>query len=87
MNKHEKEASRERRPFRSSMTIWSAVAALVVTVLLILGLNSSEPSTFYRRGAIAAAILLLVLRLIVRRVKGNARRAAQPDPQSTLKLD
>lgn len=88
MNRYEQQAARERRsPVRSSMTMWSAAGALVVVVLLILGLSSSAPSSFYTKGAIAAAILLLVLRQVGRRMKGRASRAAQPDPQSTLKLD
>ncbi len=88
MNKYEQQAARERgTSLRNSMTLWSAGAALVVVVLLILGLSISAPSDFFKRGAIAAAILLLVLRLITRRLRGRPSRAAEPDPQSTLKLD
>ena len=88
MNKYEQQAARERgTSLRNSMTLWSAGAALVVVVLLILGLSSSAPSEFFKRGAIVAAVLLLVLRQIMRRLRGRPNRAAEPDPQSTLKLD
>ena len=88
MNKYEQRSAQQRgATLRNSMTMWSAGAALVVVVLLILGLSSGAPSTFFMRGAIAAAILILVLRQIGRRMRGRAPRAAQPDPQSTLKLD
>jgi Mg2+/citrate symporter len=87
MNKYEERGQRERRSsLRSSMTVWNAAAALVIVVLLILGLSNSAPSTFFTRAAIAAAVLLLVLRQVTRRLRGRASRAAQPDPQSTLKL-
>jgi hypothetical protein len=88
MNKYEEHAARERHSsLRSSMTMWSAAGALVVVVLLILGLSSSAPSSFFTKGAIAAAILLLALRQLSRLMRGRASRAAQPDPQSTLRLD
>ncbi len=88
MNKHEQRAARDRgSSLRNSMTLWSAGAALVIVVILILGLSSSAPSEFFKRGALVAAILLLVLRQIMRRLRGRPSRAAEPDPQSTLKLD
>ncbi len=88
MSKYEQQATRERgTSLRNSMTLWSAGAALVVVVLLILGLSSSAPSEFFKRGAVVAAILLLVLGQITRRLRGRSSRAAEPDPQSTLKLD
>jgi len=87
MSKYE-QATRERgTSLRNSMTLWSAGAALVVVILLILGLSSSAPSEFFKRGAVVGAILLLVLRQITRRLRGRPSRAAEPDPQSTLKLD
>ena len=88
MNKHEQRFQRERRPSpASSMSVWNAAAALIIVVLLIVGLSHSGTSPLFTRVVIAAAVLLLVLRQISRRLKGRANRAAQPDPQSTLKLD
>ncbi|MBV8866523.1 MAG: hypothetical protein JO210_14105 [Acidobacteriaceae bacterium] len=88
MNKYEQQAARQRgTSLRNSMTLWSAGAALVMVVLLILGLSSSVPSEFYKRAAVVAAILLLLLRQTMRRLRGRPSRAAEPDPQSTLKLD
>ena len=88
MNKYERQAAQQRgSTLRNSMTLWSAAAALVAVILLILGLSSSAPSNFFVRGAVVVAILMLIFRQIGRRMKGRAPRAAQPDPQSTLKLD
>ena len=69
------------------MSLWTAGLALVVVVFLIIGLNSSAPSGFYKKGAVVVAILLLILRQVSRRLRGKAPRAAQPDPKSTLKLE
>jgi uncharacterized membrane protein YqjE len=66
--------------------LWTSAIALVVVVLLIVAL-SGPTSRFYSRGAIAAAVVLLLIRLVGRVVKVRSARAAQPDPQSTLKLD
>lgn len=88
MNKYEQRFRRPRRPsLASSMSVWNAAAALIIVVLLIVGLSHSAPSPSFTRVVIAAAVLLLVLRQVTRRLKGRASRAAQPDPQSTLKLD
>jgi hypothetical protein len=87
MNKYEQRAAQERRvSLRNSMSMWSAGAALVAVVLLIVGLSSSAPSTFFIRGAAVLAILLLVLRQVARRMRSRTPRAAQPDPRSKLHL-
>jgi hypothetical protein len=87
MNKYEQRAAQERRvSLRNSVSMWSAGAALVAVVLLIVGLSSSAPSTFFIRGAAVVAILLLVLRQVARRMRSRTPRAAQPDPRSKLHL-
>jgi hypothetical protein len=87
MNKYEQRAAEQRQTtLGSSITLWSALAALIVVVLLILGLNSSASSDFYRIGAAVAAVVLLILRQIARRSRGKTPQAAQPDPQSRLNL-
>lgn len=68
------------------MSVWTAGLALIVVALAIVGLSSHATPQFFSRMAIAAAILLLILRQLSRRLKGKAPRAAQPDPRSTLKL-
>lgn len=70
---------------RGSLMLWTAGIALIVVILLIIALSGSS-SRFYSRGAIAAAVLLLLVRLVGRIVKVRSSRAAEPDPQSTLKL-
>jgi hypothetical protein len=73
-------------PRRGALMIWTSAIALFAVVLLIIALSGSG-SRVYSRGAIGAAVLLLLLRLIGRVLKGRSSRAAEPDPQSTLKLD
>ena len=89
MNRYEERAEQQRRAaLRFSMMIWTAGIALVVVVLVILGLSTSAPSGFFSRGAIVAAVLLLVFRQISRRLRGRrGSRAAEPDPRSRLNLD
>ena len=88
MNKYELRAEQQRKTaLRFSLMMWTAGIGLVVVVLLILGLSSSAPLRFFSKGAIAAAILLLVLRQLSRRLRNKGPRAAQPDPRSTLKLN
>jgi cytochrome b561 len=72
---------------RSSMTMWTAGIALVIVVLLILGLSSSASPTFFYRAAIGVAVLLLIVRQVMRRLRRGSPRAAEPDPQSRLHLD
>ena len=88
MNRYEQRAEQQRKAaLRFSMMIWTAGIALIVVVLLIIGLSSSAPPRFFSRSAIGVAVLLLVLRQVSKRLKGNGPRAAKPDPESTLKLD
>jgi hypothetical protein len=88
MNKYEQRALQERKAaLRSSMMIWTAGTALVVVAIAILGLSSSASPRFFSKSAIVVAILLLVLRQVSRRLRSKKPRAAEPDPQSRLKLD
>ena len=88
MNKYEQHAERQRRSaMRSSMVMGTAGIALLAVVLLIVGLNSSAPQSFFSRTAVGVAVLLLILRQLGRRRGGRPPRAAQPDPQSRLNLD
>lgn len=88
MNKYERGAEEQRRStIKSSMTMGSAGVALLAVVLIIVGLNSSAPQTFFSRSAVGLAIVLLVLRQLGRRSRGKSPRAAQPDPESALHLN
>ena len=73
-------------PRRGALMLWTSAIALFVVILLIVVLSGST-SRIYSRGVIAAAVLLLLVRLVSRIVKVRSARAAQPDPESTLKLD
>jgi cytochrome bd-type quinol oxidase subunit 2 len=88
MNKYEQQAKQQRNAsLRSSMSLWTAGLALVAVVFVIVGLNGSAPSGFFKIAAVVIAILLLILRQLSRRLRGKSPRAAEPDPKSTLKLD
>lgn len=87
MNKYEEQAGLQRKAaLRSSMSVWTAGLALIVVALIILGLRGEATPGYFYKGALAVAILLLVLRQVGRRLKANGPRAARPDPKSTLKL-
>ena len=88
MNKYEQRAARERQTTaRFSKSLWTAALALVVVALLILGLSSSAGPSFYSRGAIGLAIVLLIIRQLSRRSRTRGPRSAEPDPRSRLNLD
>jgi hypothetical protein len=87
MNRYEEQAKLQRKAaLRSSMSIWSAGLALVVVAMLIIGFREGAPPDYFYKGAIAVAVLMLLLRQIARRLKTNGPRSARPDPKSTLKL-
>jgi hypothetical protein len=87
MNKYEERAERDRKAsLRFSMMMWTAGAALIVVVVMILGLSGSASPQFWSRAGIALAILLLVFRQVARRMKGRKPRSAAPDPRSKLNL-
>jgi hypothetical protein len=88
MNRYERQAERQRgASLRFSMMLWSAGAGLIAIILTILGLTMSAPREFWYKVAIAAAILLLLLRQITRRLRVRNPRSAQPDPASRLNLN
>ena len=87
MNKYEERAERDRKAsMRFSMMMWTAGVALIVVVVMILGLSTSAPPHFWSRAGIGLAILLLVVRLVMRRMKGKRPKASMPDPRSRLNL-
>lgn len=88
MNRHEQRAERQRTAsMRFSMMLWSAGAGLIAVILTILALSTSAPRQFWFKIAIAAAVLLLLLRQIARRLRVRNPRSAQPDPASRLNLN
>ena len=88
MNRYEERAQRERRAtLRSSLTMSTAGLGLIVVVLLIMGLRTSAPPRFFTEAAVGAAVVLLILRQVARRMKGRTPRAAEPDPKSRLNLN
>jgi hypothetical protein len=87
MNKYEERAERDRKAsMRFSMMMWTAGAALIVVIVMILGLSGSASPQFWSRAGIGLAILLLLFRQVARRMKSGKPRAAMPDPRSKLNL-
>ena len=87
MNRFEQNAERQRRSsLRLSMMLLSLGGILLVGALALLGVSGGAPQTFWTRAAIAVAVLLLLLRQVMRRLKTSRSRAAKPDEQSMLHL-
>jgi hypothetical protein len=87
MNKYEQQARQQRQAtLRAGMSVWTAGLALIVIALVILGLRGSASPEYFYKGALAVAVILLLLRQVSRRLKAKGPRAARPDPKSTLKL-
>ena len=88
MNKYEERAKQERKSaLRFSALLWTAGTGLIMVAVAMLGLSSSATPRSFSKSAIVVVVLLLVLRQVSRRMKGKRTRAAEPDPQSRLKLD
>ena len=89
MNRYEERNSRERKStLRFSLLIGVVGLGVAILALAGLGVVSAAPQRFWSRTAIVAAILLLVMRQIMRRLNAKGKsRAAQPDPQSRLNLN
>ncbi|MFL6353318.1 MAG: hypothetical protein ACJ74Z_15920 [Bryobacteraceae bacterium] len=88
MNKYEQRAAQERKTaLRSSMKMWSAGVALILVAVAILALSRSGTPRSWSKSAILVVILLVMLRFVSRRSATKRPRAAEPDPQSKLKLD
>ena len=84
----EQRAARDRAAtMRFSVMLWTAGAGLIVVVFAILGFSISATPQFWFRGAIAVAVLLLILRRVSGRLRVSNPRSAQPDPRSRLNLD
>ena len=72
---------------KGNLTLMSLAVTLVIAVLVFLGLSYAAPSRYYSRTAIVAVVVLVVLRMVTRRIKGQKSKAAEPDPQSRLNLE
>jgi Kef-type K+ transport system membrane component KefB len=86
MNRYEKRAQQERKTaMQASLLAGTIAVALIALALVMLGMNSAAPVSFYKKAAIAVVILLLLLRYVARKLKSKDG-AAKPDPESQLKL-
>ena len=66
--------------------VWFAVTLVLAIGLLYLVYYHAGSLQLYRRMTILGAVLLLILRLLLRRAKSRRSRAAEPDPLSRLNL-
>ena len=85
MNRFEQRAEQERKAgLRLGILLSMVGIGLIVAILAFIGAAGSGPSMYWRIGAGVAALLLLILRFMTRRLnKGGGPKA---DPQSMLNL-
>lgn len=88
MERSEKLAGRLRAArMRSPGSLWTAGMVLLAIVFAVVGLSSGDPKPLWTRIGVVLAVLLLIFRQVSRRMNGRVSKAAQPDPESRLKLD
>jgi O-antigen/teichoic acid export membrane protein len=88
MNKFE---ARSRQEQKSSMRISVLMGVIglgfAVLALVALGLIFAAPARFWSVAIAVIALLLLIMRQTMRVLNKRTSKAAQPDPESILKLD
>lgn len=89
MNRFERQSEQtRRRSLQNSMLLWSTGGILLIAVLVLLGFSSGANQEFWKGAAIVvAAVFLLIVRQVGRRLKVSRSKAAKPDDQSMLHLD
>jgi amino acid transporter len=88
MNRFERQAEQTRRAsLRNSLLLWSAGGILLIGALALLGYSGGAPRGFWSTAGIVAAVLLLIVRQLGRRLKSGGSRGAKPDEKSMLHLD
>jgi Flp pilus assembly protein TadB len=88
MNKFE---ARSRQEQKSAMRVSVLMAVIglgfALSALVSLGLIFAAPARFWSVAIAVIAGLLLVVRQTMRVLNKRSSKAAQPDPESVLKLD
>ena len=89
MNQYEERSKRERKStLRFSLLMGVVGLGLAGLALAGLGVITAAPQHFWSKAIVIVAVLLLVIRQIMRRLNAQGKsRAAEPDPQSRLKLN
>ena len=88
MNRFEQQAEQTRRAsLRNSLLLWSAGGILLIAALAVLGYSGGASPGFWRGAAVVAAIMLLVIRHLGRRLRTKGSKAVKPDEQSMLHLE
>lgn len=85
MNKFEQRAEQERKAgLRLGILLSMVGVGLIVAIVGFVGAAGSAPATYWRIAAGVAAVLLLVLRQMTRKL--NRGGGPKADPQSMLNL-
>ena len=88
MNKYERALERDRKSaMRVSVLIGTIGLGFAMLALAALGVIFAAPQRFWWTTIVFLAVVLLVLRQVMRRLSSNGRKLARPDPESILKLD
>ncbi|HEX4807829.1 MAG TPA: hypothetical protein VH325_02800 [Bryobacteraceae bacterium] len=72
---------------RTSVLIGVIGLGFAVLALVALGLIFAAPQRFWSVAIAIIAVLLLIMRQTMRVLNKKGSKAAQPDPESVLKLD
>ena len=72
---------------RVSVLISIIGLGFAVLALVALGLIFAAPPRFWSAAIAVMAVLLLIMRQTMRVLNKRSSKAAQPDPESVLKLD
>lgn len=88
MNKFEARSRQEQKStMRVSVLIGIIGLGFALLALVALGLIFAAPARFWSAAIAVMAVLLLIMRQTVRILNKRSSKAAQPDPESVLKLD
>lgn len=88
MNKFETRSRQQQKStMRVSVLMGVLGLAFAVMALAALGLIFAAPQRFWSVAIVVIAVLLIIMRQTMRLLNKRASKAAQPDPDSVLKLD
>jgi uncharacterized membrane protein YqjE len=88
MNKFEARSRQEQKSTMRVSILMSVIGlGFAVLALAALGLVFAAPARFWSAVIAVIAVLLLIMRQTMRVLNKRSSKAAQPDPESVLKLD
>jgi hypothetical protein len=88
MNKYEERSQQQHRSSMRASVVMGAVGLVFAGLGLgALGLIFASPANFWKVAVAILALLMLVMRQAMRELNKRKSKAAEPDPDSVLKLD